>query len=102
VCHYTKTNENRRNRRDSRRAKTEKEDTILFTFGTDGYTSWVEFSGECIWNDDNEEREWDEETNDYPPLKNFLRQKAGEHIRMLVAFLAIDGYGGIGGPFEEE
>lgn len=56
---------------------------VGFKANTDGMTFGVEFVGICIWNDDDDERAFDEEKNEYEPLVPFLRRRAIEEILKL-------------------
>lgn len=56
---------------------------VGFKANTDGMTFGVEFVGICIWNDDDDERAFDEEKNEYEPLVPFLRRRAIEEIAKL-------------------
>lgn len=44
------------------------------------YCHIIKFLGVVIWDEDNEEREWIEEKNDYEDLEQFLRTK----IKLLI------------------
>lgn len=48
---------------------------LRFSYITDGYTDIVEFGGIHLWNDDNEERHYDEETDEFESLESFLRKQ---------------------------
>lgn len=56
---------------------------VGFKADTDGMTFCVEFAGVCIWNDDDDDREFDEDANKYEPLVPFLRRRAIEEIGKL-------------------
>jgi len=56
---------------------------IGFKADTDGMTFGVEFAGVCTWNDDDDERDFDEEKNEHEPLVPFLRRRAIEEISKL-------------------
>lgn len=43
--------------------------------GSDGFIQWVEFCGEAIWESENDERAYDEATDEHEPLEPFLRRK---------------------------
>lgn len=48
-----------------------------------GHQVVVEFLGECLYNSENEEREFDEDKNDYEPIGPYLRTKANKLITKL-------------------
>lgn len=54
-----------------------------FKAETDGQTFGVEFAGVCIWNDDDDDREFDESKDEHEPLVPFLRRRAIEEIGKL-------------------
>ncbi len=60
-------------------------EVTLFEYHSIGYTSCIEFLGIMIWNEENDERHYDEEIDDYEPLEPFLRRKAIEIIKKVSA-----------------
>ncbi len=64
---------------------------FLLTYTNATWYEVIEFAGICIWNSENEERTWIEETKDYEPFKPFLIRE----IRKITSkFLTIhDGLG---------
>jgi len=50
------------------------------TFTSDGATYIVNFLGEPLWNSEEDEREIDEKSEEYEPLKDFIRRKYNELI----------------------
>jgi hypothetical protein len=58
---------------------------VSFSAKTDGITFIVEFAGIRIWNDDDDERTFDEEKLKYEPLVPFLRRRAIEEISKLAS-----------------
>jgi len=62
---------------------------LRLMFETDGTNSWINFGGTCIWDSDNEEREWIEsdahKNAHYEPMKPFLIKKMVEVVNCLTA-----------------
>jgi hypothetical protein len=66
---------------------TEASEFFHFTMKTDGNTIIIEFLGCQLWNNDDDEREYDEFADTYEPLEPFLRRRVGvliENIRKIV------------------
>jgi hypothetical protein len=47
-----------------------------FTLKADGYISSIWFAGIKIWQEDDDNREFDEDINDWEPLKDYLVAEA--------------------------
>ena len=60
--------------------KYKEENPLPFEYITDGFNSCINFFDTRIWFDDEDEREFDEETNQYEPLERFLIRKATELV----------------------
>lgn len=58
---------------------------ITFGVRTDGLTFCVDFLGNRIWSDDDDDRHYDEESDEHEPLLNFLRRQAIAEIRKIAA-----------------
>jgi hypothetical protein len=43
-----------------------------FTYGTDGYVQWVDFYGVSVWCSEDDERTFDEDLNEYEPMRDHL------------------------------
>ena len=54
----------------------------LFTAKTDGNTILINFLGVCIWNSDDDMREYTEE-DEYEPLSKYITREAHKIIRKL-------------------
>lgn len=54
---------------------------VLLT--TDGTSLLIEICGTQIWNDDEDDREFSEEKNEYEPLEPFLRKKINEELELI-------------------
>lgn len=46
-----------------------------FSYKTDGYTIVILFADIILWNDDNDERKYDDKLDDYEPLEPFIRKQ---------------------------
>jgi hypothetical protein len=62
-------------------SKSEYSMPILLT--TDGASLLIEIYGVQIWNDDEDDREFSEEKNEYEPLEPFLRKKINEELELI-------------------
>ena len=60
-----------------------KEDYYYFTFRSSGYVDSIWFNDECLWDSENNEREFIEKDNDYEPLLPFVKKKFNEYIKEL-------------------
>ena len=47
---------------------------VGFSYMTDGYINVIEIMDFALWNDDNDEREYIEEIDDYEPLEDYIRK----------------------------
>jgi hypothetical protein len=56
---------------------------VNFYAKTDGQTWIVMFADVCLWNDDDDDRGQDPETEEYEPLVPFLRRRAIDEISKL-------------------
>jgi len=52
----------------------------LLRFESNGCNDVVKFLGNIIYNDDDNDREWDEETNSYEPFQPYLLRKMCKEI----------------------
>lgn len=52
----------------------------LLQFESDGCSDAVKFLGNIIYNDDDNDREWHEETNSYEPFQPYLLRKMSKEI----------------------
>jgi hypothetical protein len=57
-----------------------------FTYSTDGYGEAVNFYNNQIWNSENDNRLFDDDKNDYEPIRNCLIREANKIIRELSIF----------------
>jgi len=55
-----------------------------FNYTTDGYVDIVNFGEIMIWNSEDGERIWREESKDYEPLKPFLKRMLAQEIDKLI------------------
>lgn len=55
-----------------------------YTYSSDGYTCIVKFMGIDIWNSEDDEREFYEDTNLYEPLEYYLRRETKKLLMYLV------------------
>ncbi len=55
----------------------------VFEYKSVGYTSLVEFLGNRIWFEDEDEREFQGDLDDYEPLEPYLRREAKKVIESL-------------------
>lgn len=56
---------------------------VNFYAKTDGQTWIIMFADICLWNDGDDDREQDPQTEEYEPLVPFLRRRAAEEISKL-------------------
>ena len=59
------------------------EENILFELRTIGYAHGITFLDIPIWHSDNDEREYNDEIDEYEPLKPYLIKKAKEILNIL-------------------
>ncbi len=52
----------------------------LFELHSNGYVSCIEFLGIQIWNDDDDDRDYDEETDTYEDLSDYLLRTARDLV----------------------
>lgn len=62
----------------------------FLTFHSNGFSNWITFIDNVIQTDDENEREWDEDKNDYEPLQDFLMKKIKEKLIILNKFNNLD------------
>lgn len=55
----------------------------LLEYRTNGYASIILFFGEQIWSSEDDNREYDEETDVYEPLENYLRREINKFISLI-------------------
>ena len=64
------------------------DDLYPFTLYSSGWFTQINFMGVCVYNDDNEEREWDEETEDFTPsVEEYCIQEAKKVLESLLPIL---------------
>jgi hypothetical protein len=51
-----------------------------FSYKTDGYINVILFMDIMLWNDDNDEREYDDKLDDYEPLEPFIQKRFNEVV----------------------
>lgn len=56
------------------------ENGLGISYATDGYVQLITFMDFVLWNDDDDERDYIDEEDDYEPLEPFIRQKFNELI----------------------
>jgi len=56
---------------------------IYLEFSSVGYSSIIKFLDIVIWDEDNDERDFDESKNEYEPLKFFLIRKINDILEKL-------------------
>ena len=54
-----------------------------FEFHTTGFSDIITIAGIDVWNSENENREWDEETQDYEPFIPFIKKEFNIKADML-------------------
>ena len=50
---------------------------------TNGYVNNIVLDEFCIWSDQDDERKFNEESNEYEPLKDFIVKRLAERIQFL-------------------
>jgi hypothetical protein len=58
---------------------------IGLTYRTDGYSKIIEFMEFALWSDDDDEREYNEKTDEFEPLEPFVKRKLNELIDNLTS-----------------
>lgn len=65
--------------------QTEEKNGICFfdglEFSTNGFSMGIEFLGDQIWCDEDDERKYDEDKDEYEPLEGFLRRQIAEVLK---------------------
>jgi hypothetical protein len=56
---------------------------LKFGYSTDGTVEVIEFGTNVLWCSENDDREFDEGTNEYEPFKPFIKRKFNEWIDKL-------------------
>lgn len=56
---------------------------FTFTVVAIGFYTSINFLGQVIWNSEEDDREWIEESNDYEPFEPYLRKKINELIQQI-------------------
>ena len=54
---------------------------VSFGYTTDGYVNVITIMDFMLWNDDNEDRKYNEEEDDWEPLEPFLRRKFSDLVK---------------------
>jgi len=54
---------------------------LSFGYTTDGFVNVITLMDFMLWNDDNEEREYNEEMDEWEPLEPFIRCKFAEIVK---------------------
>ena len=54
---------------------------LSFGYTTDGFVNVITIMDFMLWNDDNEDREYNEETDEWEPLEPFIRRKFAELVQ---------------------
>lgn len=57
-----------------------------FNYKTNGYQTLIMFDDTIIWNDDWDERFFDEDKNDYEPLEPFIKKEFNKYLDELNKF----------------
>lgn len=60
-----------------------KEEIYLFNYRSYGWCEAIFFEDTCLWDSDNDGREFIEEINDYEPLLPFIKKEFNKHIKHL-------------------
>ena len=60
-----------------------KEQFLVFTLVSTGDWSGIKFGDYCIWDTENNEREWIYEEEDYEPLLPYIKKLFNSHIKHL-------------------
>jgi len=59
----------------------EEDEGFQLEFLTNGFCSGIKFLGDIIWNEDDNERKYDEEEDEYEPMEGFLRRQINEILK---------------------
>ena len=59
------------------------EEEFQFKFSSNGYYNAILFNDYMLWYSDEDDREFNEETNDYEPLKEFIIKEFNKYISHL-------------------
>jgi hypothetical protein len=58
-------------------------DTLYFSYSTEGNIDVIEFMDVHLWDSENDERTFNEETNNYEPLLPYIKAKFNQYADLI-------------------